>query len=103
MDAQIKKGVLDMCILLIIKEHKRIYGYTLIKEITKLFSEVSDSTVYTILRRLNKSDDLAFELKDSTEGPKRKYYYITPLGEDLLEKQRSNWKDLISILDSLGI
>lgn len=103
MDAQLKKGVLDMCILKIIKKNDSMYGYTIMKEINELFPEVSESTIYTILRRLKKAEYLDITLKESTEGPQRKYYQLTKTGEDLLEKQLKDWKELIDILSKLDI
>lgn len=103
MDAQLKKGVLDMCILYNVNKSESVYGYTLIKEITALFPEVNDSTIYTILRRLNKGGYLDYNLQESATGPKRKYYFITEIGRELLATQRADWKELIGILGELDL
>lgn len=103
MDAQLKKGILDMCILKIIKDNDSMYGYTILKQVNELFPEVSESTIYTILRRLKKSEYLDITLKDSTEGPQRKYYNLSESGEILLINQLKEWKELNNILAKLNI
>lgn len=103
MDAQLKKGVLEMCILKIIEQNESMYGYTIMKEVNELFPEVSESTIYTILRRLKKSEYLDITLKESTEGPPRKYYNLTVSGETFLQKHLTDWQELLEILKKIGI
>ena len=103
MDAQLKKGILDMCILHIIKTNKVVYGYTLIKEISSIFPEINESTVYTILRRLHKNGNLNIEIKASSEGPQRKYYSLTEKGGQLLQLQYEEWRNLKEQLLKLNI
>lgn len=87
MNSQFRKGVLEMCILSLIAR-KDCYGYEIIQEISQKMN-ITKGTVYPLLSRL-KSDDL-FEnyIKESAEGPARKYYRIT-------EKGRQHVKTLVS-------
>lgn len=103
MNVQLKKGILEMCVLHIIDQNKSMYGYTIMKEISLLFPDVNESSIYTILRRLYKSDFLEITLKDSIEGPQRKYYSLTKEGDQLLKEQKMEWKNLKTILDKLNI
>ena len=81
MNAQIKKGILEMCILQIIKESESIYGYDLIKNVGGYFKEVNESTFYSILRRLEQRNAINSTVEKSAEGPPRKYFAITASGE----------------------
>ncbi|PKL44917.1 MAG: PadR family transcriptional regulator [Candidatus Riflebacteria bacterium HGW-Riflebacteria-2] len=80
MNSQFRKGVLEMCILALIAR-KDCYGYEIIQEIS-LKMDITKGTVYPLLSRL-KSDEL-FEnyIRESTEGPARKYYRITEKGRN---------------------
>ena len=92
MDTQIKKGLLDLCVLSFLKT-KDMYGYEIVQNISKSI-EVSEGTVYPILRRLNKEGFFETYIKESNEGPARKYYRITVLGLNYYEKQLSSWNNL---------
>ncbi|MEG2092770.1 MAG: PadR family transcriptional regulator [Lachnospiraceae bacterium] len=92
-----------MCILYIIKSCDVIYGYDLIKKMTVYFPEVNESTFYSILRRLHKSNFTYIILKDISNGPQRKYYTITQEGEKWLNKNIEEWRELIKITELIGI
>ena len=102
MNAQIKKGILEMCILYVISE-KEMYGYDIMKRMSKYFPEVNESTFYSILRRLNKDGSTETYLGKVSNGPKRKYYRITEKGIENLDKNIGSWKKIISIVKDLGI
>ena len=91
MNAQFKKGVLELCVLTMIKR-RDYYGYELVEEISQEFS-ISEGTIYPILRRL--TDEKYFEtyLQESNSGPPRKYYRITKLGKSSQERMISEWQD----------
>ena len=73
MNIQLKKGVLDLCVLsLLLKTHDR-YGYELVAEISKCI-EISEGTIYPLLRRLKNEGYVSTYLEESSEGPPRKYY-----------------------------
>ena len=103
MNAQLKKGILEKCILLIVKRENSIYGYDLIKKIGVFFPEVNESTFYSILRRLEKREAIISTVEKSTEGPPRKYFSITAYGEEELQELINEWNELKRIMKSFGI
>jgi PadR family transcriptional regulator PadR len=103
MNAQLKKGILEKCILLIVKRENSIYGYDLIKKIGVFFPEVNESTFYSILRRLEKREAIISTVEKSTEGPPRKYFSITAYGEEELQELINEWNELKRIMEGLGI
>ena len=103
MNAQIKKGILEKCILLIIKREKSIYGYDLIKKTSIFFPEVNESTFYAILRRLEKREAVKTMVEKSSEGPPRKYFSITASGEQELQELLNEWSELKRIMSGLGV
>lgn len=102
MDAQLKKGVLEMCILHYISQETR-YGYDIMKYMHKFFPDVSESTIYAILRRLNKSHVTDVIYGEESNGPRRKYFNITELGREMLSKEINEWNNLTEIIKQLGI
>lgn len=89
MDAQFKKGILDLCVLSIL-EKKEIYGYGLKMEMAELM-EVNENTLYPLLRRLEKDGYVKTSTHQSEQGRMRKYYCITEEGKEHLVKQRAEW------------
>ncbi|MEG0777990.1 MAG: PadR family transcriptional regulator [Oscillospiraceae bacterium] len=102
MDAQMKKGVLEMCILHCISEEKR-YGYDIIQNMCEYFPEVSESTFYAILRRLNSEGATAVFYGEKSNGPARKYYKMTPLGSERLAGSIADWHHISETVTKLGI
>ena len=89
MITQIKKGILEMCVLQsLLAEDK--YGYAISSEISKHI-DIAEGTVYPILKRLSKNLYLSTYLKESNIGPPRKYYKLTPLGLKRLKQAKSDW------------
>ncbi|MCK8059037.1 MULTISPECIES: PadR family transcriptional regulator [unclassified Fusibacter] len=102
MNAQIKKGILEMCILqILIKEE--LYGYDIMKKMNEHFPEVNESTFYSILRRLNKDGATETYLGEVSNGPKRKYYKVTDYGRSKLNEDVRSWKQINVIMTDLGI
>lgn len=102
MDAQIKKGVLEMCILYKLSQ-KDYYGYPLMQEMKAIFPEVNDSTFYAILRRLHKEKMTEVYFGNESGGPQRKYYRITEEGLNRLQKSVNDWKELKQKVSGIGI
>lgn len=102
MDAQIKKGVLEMCILYKLSK-KDYYGYSLMKEMKSVFSEVNDSTFYAVLRRLNKDKAAEVYFGNESGGPQRKYYKITEEGLSRLGNYIIDWNQLKLKVSEIGI
>ena len=90
MNIQFKKGALEFIVLLIIKSEDQ-YGYSLVQKITPRI-KISEGTVYPLLRRLVKEEYLTTYYEASTEGPARKYYRITELGNERLESLLKEWQ-----------
>lgn len=102
MDSQMKKGILDMCILFLLSKED-YYGYTLIKQINSSFPEVEESTIYAILRRFLKEELTTSYTSDISNGPQRKYYAITQKGIINLKQSQSDWIRLTEIVSEIGI
>ena len=94
MDAQLKRGLLDVCVLAAIK-NKDSYGYQIIKDMSP-YIELSESTLYTILKRLESANMLMVRTVEHS-GRLRKYYHITDLGLKRINDFKEEWKEVISI------
>lgn len=94
MDAQLKRGVLDVCVLTAIKNEDS-YGYKIIKDLKPVL-DLSESTLYTILKRLEEAKMLIVRSVEY-EGRLRKYYHITDLGHKRIDDFKNEWKELMDI------
>lgn len=94
MDVQLKRGLLDVCVLAAIKNEDS-YGYQIIKDI-KPYMTVSESTLYPILRRLEAAECLTVYSVEHN-GRLRKYYHITKAGLDRIEAFSQEWKEMMSV------
>ncbi len=94
MDIQLKRGLLDVCVLAAIKD-KDSYGYQIIKDM-KPYLSLSESTLYTILKRLETAGMLTVHSVEH-DGRLRKYYHITALGLGRIEEFKEDWKEILSI------
>ncbi len=94
MDIQLKRGLLDICVLAAIR-YEDSYGYQIIKDM-KPYVEISESTLYPILRRLESANCLTVRSAEHN-GRLRKYYGITPDGIKRLEEFRADWQEIVSI------
>ncbi len=94
MDAQLKRGLLDICVLTAIKNEDS-YGYKIIKDM-KPYIEMSESTLYTILKRLELSNMLTVRTSEH-DGRLRKYYHITDNGLKRIEEFKTEWFEVYKI------
>ncbi len=94
MDIQLKRGLLDVCVLAAI-QNKDSYGYQMIKEL-KPYVELSESTLYTILKRLETANMLTVRTVEHS-GRLRKYYHITEAGRKRINNFKDEWKEILSI------
>ena len=94
MDNQLKRGLLDVCVLTAIK-NEASYGYKIIKDM-KPYIELSESTLYTILKRLENAGMLMVYSSEH-DGRLRKYYRITQVGLQRIAEFREDWKELMTI------
>lgn len=99
MDAQLRRGLLDVCVLAAIKNEDS-YGYKIIKDL-KPYVELSESTLYTILKRLELSKMLTVKSTEH-EGRLRKYYHITKDGLKRINEFKNDWKEIIHIYEFIN-
>lgn len=94
MDIQLKRGLLDVCVLAAIKNEDS-YGYKIIKDV-KPYIALSESTLYTILKRLELSQMLTVRTSEH-DGRLRKYYRITQAGRKRIEEFKKEWREMTAI------
>jgi PadR family transcriptional regulator PadR len=94
MDIQLKRGLLDVCVLAAIKNEDS-YGYQIIKDM-KPYVELSESTLYTILKRLELAGMLTVRTAEHG-GRLRKYYHITQRGLARIQEFREDWNEIMAI------
>lgn len=94
MDIQLKRGLLDVCVLAAIRSEAS-YGYKIIKDM-KPYMELSESTLYTILKRLETANMLTVHTAEHG-GRLRKYYHITDQGLRYIEDFKDEWNEILSI------
>ncbi|MBQ9861529.1 MAG: PadR family transcriptional regulator [Clostridia bacterium] len=94
MDIQLKRGLLDVCVLAAIKDEDS-YGYKIIKDL-KPYVELSESTLYTILKRLETANMLTVRTAEHG-GRLRKYYHITNVGLHRIDVFKNEWSEIVSI------
>ena len=100
--SQIIRGTLEYCILLMLNK-KIYYGYEILQELSKYTIIAStESTVYPLLRRLQKENYLQSTWQESAEGlPPRKYYSLTPEGKEYLDAMSNEWENLLKAMSDL--
>ncbi|WND04049.1 PadR family transcriptional regulator [Temperatibacter marinus] len=90
---QFKKGLLEFLILMKL-QHDPLYGYEMAIEIKKLTSiNLAEGTLYPLLNRLKRDGLVETEWQTEASGPPRKYYQITPMGRETLEKMKTYWTE----------
>ena len=94
MDIQLKRGLLDVCVLAAIKNEPS-YGYKIIKDVSP-YIKLSESTLYTILKRLEAFEMLTVHSVEH-DGRLRKYYHITELGLKRIEDFKNDWNEIVLI------
>ena len=99
MNNQFKKGVLDLCVLTILKKGDS-YGYDVADTLSRKI-QMSDGTVYPILRKLASDGLVSTYLKESQNGPPRKYYSLTDKGRDRLKTDMEEWKEFTAMVSGI--
>ena len=94
MNAQFKKGVLELIVLLSVTK-RDMYGYELVSEVSRVV-DVNEGTVYPLLKRLTNERYFETYLRESTEGPPRKYYHLTAAGILYKDALRKEWQEFSS-------
>ncbi len=98
--SQMRKGVLEYCILLILK-HQEAYASDIIKTLQEINLIVVEGTLYPMLTRLKNDNLLSYQWVESTQGPPRKYYTITEQGNGFLLELEKSWNELNVSIEKL--
>ncbi len=93
--SQMRKGILEYCVLLLLNR-KRAYPSDIINGLSEASLIVVEGTLYTLLNRLRKEGKLNYEWEESPKGPPRKYYFITPAGEETLKEMSEAWDEIVA-------
>lgn len=101
MNTQFKKGVLEMCVLSLLKQGDK-YGYELADTVGKQI-DISEGTIYPLLKRLRNEGYFDVYLKESPAGPARKYYRLTSKGYEMQEALEKEWNEFsLCVSEILG-
>ena len=98
--AQMRKGILEFCILSLI-DQREMYVSDLIDELKKGKLDVVEGTLYPLLTRLKNSEFLSYRWEESTGGPPRKYYQITEKGKLFLAELQNTWIELTDSVNQI--
>ncbi|MEG1448573.1 MAG: PadR family transcriptional regulator [Oscillospiraceae bacterium] len=99
MNTQFRKGIIEMCVIALIDKND-MYGYEIVQSLAE-FTDINEGTIYPILRRITKEGYFTTYLKESSSGPARKYYRITPLGKIFLDDLKKEWQDTSIMVDKI--
>ncbi len=99
--AQMRKGILEFCTLLIIRQHGPIYAPDILDELKAIDLVVVEGTIYPLLSRLRRDDMLEYTWRESKNGPPRKYYSLTQKGRAVAGELIDHWKSLSTSIASL--
>ena len=100
-NAQLRKGVLEYCVLRLIAKEPT-YGYDLVMQLKQVgFADISESTLYPLLLRLEQQEKVTVERKPSPKGPSRKYYFITESGKEALLNFQQDWSRLCQRVEKI--
>jgi len=100
--AQMRKGILEFCILLIVSKRK-VYASDILQKLKDADLLVVEGTLYPLLSRLKNAELLAYEWQESKNGPPRKYYTLTKKGIAMLKDLNGTWQSLRESIESLSI
>jgi PadR family transcriptional regulator PadR len=98
--SQMRKGILEFCILLIIARGE-VYASDILKSLSEVGISVVEGTLYPLLMRLKKEGMLGYSWSESPSGPPRKYYSLTEQGQTFLSELKANWTDLYTSIEKL--
>ncbi len=97
--AQMRKGVLEYCILSILAQHDA-YASDIIEKLKQAKLIVVEGTLYPLLTRLKNDGLLGYRWEESTSGPPRKYYRLTPVGQAFLNEMNTTWEELVHAVNT---
>lgn len=99
MNAQFKKGALELCVLTLLTDKDR-YGYELTDEISSKM-DVATGTLYLVLKRLKDDNLVTTYLQESENGPARKYYHLSDEGRKYQEDLKNEWNSFVKAVDDI--
>ena len=99
MNIQFKKGVLELCVLSLLSR-RDFYGYELVDHISK-YINISEGTIYPLLRRFRSEGYVTTYLKESQEEPPRKYYKLTDRGKEAFEELDIEWENFVNGVNNI--
>ncbi|NPA37202.1 MAG: PadR family transcriptional regulator [Chlorobi bacterium] len=99
--AQMRKGVLEYCILSILSD-KDAYASDIINKLKDAKMIVVEGTLYPLLTRLKNAGLLSYRWEESTQGPPRKYYALTELGKEFLKELDNSWRELVEAVETIN-
>lgn len=99
--SQMRKGVLELCILAIISRSGDVYASDILDRLKEAELIVVEGTLYPLLTRLKNDGLLSYRWEESKSGPPRKYYQITPEGDALFAELTTGWNELVVAVDQL--
>ncbi|MCR5521374.1 MAG: PadR family transcriptional regulator [Lachnospiraceae bacterium] len=99
MNIQFKKGALELCVLSKLADSDR-YGYDLTEEISSIMT-IATGTLYLVLKRLKDEEYVSTYLRESENGPARKYYHLTDSGRQYQEELKGEWKSFVSAVNGI--
>jgi PadR family transcriptional regulator PadR len=99
--SQMRKGVLELCILSIISESDDAYASDILEKLKESKLIVVEGTLYPLLTRLKNEGLLSYRWEESKSGPPRKYYKITEIGENMLSELVIGWRELVDAVENI--
>ncbi|UDL88880.1 PadR family transcriptional regulator [Mesorhizobium sp. PAMC28654] len=96
---QLRKGALDLCVLAVLSRGES-YGYEIASTLVAAVS-MGEGTIYPLMRRMQNDGLVATRIVESSSGPPRKYYRLTPLGQKAFEAHRRDWRSFAGAVDKL--
>ncbi|WP_421928242.1 PadR family transcriptional regulator [Neoaquamicrobium sediminum] len=96
---QLRKGALDLCVLAVLSRGEN-YGYEIASTLVTAVG-MGEGTIYPLMRRMQNEGLVATRLVESSSGPPRKYYRLTPLGRTVFEAHRRDWRAFAAAVDKL--
>lgn len=99
MKTQLRKGTLEMCVLAVLARHDS-YVYEIVSTLAQSM-DISEGTIYPLMRRLQADDWVSTYLVESASGPARKYYRLTPAGGEALAAMRREWGSFVAEINAV--
>lgn len=102
-ESQMRKGLLELCILGIIRKKNEAYPSDILEQLKESKLVVLEGTLYPLLTRLKNADFLSYRWEESTSGPPRKYYTLTPAGLAFYEQLLNTWTEISTAVNKLAL